>query len=174
MLLSLLNEMQLLEELPEKNLEQGIDIRWNSLFLMFRCFRDNKKAIKACYEQHDFGENELTRLEWNMLEECVVSLEGFYSATLLIQRSDATISLIIPTIRAITLDLKEKQNKQIGNYFFIDSLLGALTTRFSSLLTKWAQDQIILIPKLMMILSMILKRLKFRLLSLTLIMIKFF
>lgn len=132
----LLSQMQQLEKLPQKALERGIEVRWNSLYTMFKCFLDNKKAIKACQGEVDFGENELTRIEWELLEECVVSLEGFYSTTLLLQRRDATISLVIPIVKAITLDLETKKKEGKGNFLFITALLDAIEARFSSILYK--------------------------------------
>lgn len=120
----------------EKNLEQGIAVRWNSLYTMFKVFVENKKAIKDCYDGHDFRKIELGWLECELLEECVSSLEGFYAATMLIQRAGASISVVIPVIRAITRDLERKQIEGIGNFRFISSLLSAIKDRFSSILTK--------------------------------------
>lgn len=128
--------MQILEDLSEKHLELGIEVRWNSLYTMFKSFVENKRAIQACYLEYDFGENQLERLEWELIEDCTHSLDGFYAATMLIQRRDATISIVIPVIRAITRDLEKKQEDGIGNCRFINSLLTAINKRFSMILTN--------------------------------------
>ena len=128
------HDAQQLEKLPKKNLEMGIEVRWNSLYTMFNSFKENKKAIQQfCLDENVDG---LTRDEWSNLEDWVVSLEGFYFATMLLQKRDVFISVVIPIIEAIKLDLKRKESTSVGDSELITNLLSGLDKRFSDILTK--------------------------------------
>lgn len=131
------HEFQKLEGLNKKNLEAGIDVRWNSLYVMLKSCHDNKKAIQLLCIEEDFESDcVLNGEEWKLIQEFVESLDGFYDVTMLLQRRDTSISYVIPIIKAVIHDLETKKALKFGNEVLIDGLLNSLYERFSASLAK--------------------------------------
>ena len=85
--------------LPEHKLIQQVSTRWNSTFLMIERFTEQKQAIGDYANRHSEFEN-LTKLEWDMLEEGRNLMKHFVTASVKFScRSDCSVSEVIPTVK---------------------------------------------------------------------------
>jgi hypothetical protein len=92
------NECQERFGLPKHQLAQRVSTRWNSMYKMIDRFLEQKLAVGDFANRHGNFDN-LTKAEWEMLEEARNLLQPFLTATLKFSKADCSISEVIPTIK---------------------------------------------------------------------------
>jgi len=93
-----LKECQTRFSLPANKLKQQVTTRWNSTYEMIDRFIQQKQAIGDYANRNNDFEN-LTRDEWDILEEGRSLLKPFVIASMKFSASDCSISEVIPTVK---------------------------------------------------------------------------
>uniref|UniRef100_H2ZYZ9 DUF4371 domain-containing protein n=1 Tax=Latimeria chalumnae TaxID=7897 RepID=H2ZYZ9_LATCH len=83
--------------------------RWNTCLYMLERLGEQRWAIMLYSSEHDFGHNQ-TALQWQLLEKIIQILQPFKEATCLCSADSASISLVIPTIKMLTMSLNSMEN----------------------------------------------------------------
>uniref|UniRef100_H3B013 HAT C-terminal dimerisation domain-containing protein n=1 Tax=Latimeria chalumnae TaxID=7897 RepID=H3B013_LATCH len=83
--------------------------RWNTCLYMLERLGEQQWAIMLYSSEHDFGHN-LTARQWQLLEKIIRILQPFEEATRLCSADSASISLVIPTIKMLTMSLNSTEN----------------------------------------------------------------
>uniref|UniRef100_H3ADV8 HAT C-terminal dimerisation domain-containing protein n=1 Tax=Latimeria chalumnae TaxID=7897 RepID=H3ADV8_LATCH len=94
--------------------------RWNTCVYMLEHLGQQRRAIS----EHDFGHN-LTTCQWQLLEKI-----PFEEATCLCSADSVSISLVIPTIKMLTMSLNSIENDS-GVKTMKETLLHEMDQRFS-------------------------------------------
>jgi hypothetical protein len=85
-------------DVPKHKLVQQVSTRWNSMFSMIDRFAEQRLVIGDYANRYSDIEN-LSRTEWEILDEARILLRPFLTATLKFSKATCSISEVIPTIK---------------------------------------------------------------------------
>ena len=97
--------------LPEHQLVQDINTRWNSTFYMIERLLEQKRALSLYIADHDKLTN-LTHQQWCLMEQCIKLLKPFEEITKLTSSGLSCISEVIPHVAALKKYLDKDETKQ--------------------------------------------------------------
>ena len=103
-----LKEIQQSLGIPQHHLKQDEPTRWNSTLCMLQSVLEQKMALAAYGAEHDIPH--LTPNQWDLIEKIVVVLNPVEEITRSISTEVASVSLIIPFIRAFRRTLEDHDN----------------------------------------------------------------
>ena len=133
----LLRDKQILLDLPQHELIQQCDTRWNSTLYMLQRVKEQQPALcSVLFESRDKAVRSLfpDGSEWNLLEDLVAVLEPFEEATKAMSGSNyPTISMISPLLYQVckvTLKVKEDDNANLKR--IKETMLEDFQDRYSS------------------------------------------
>ena len=96
----LLSNIQAQLQVPEHQLSQECNTRWNSTFYMLERFHEQRRAITTVLPETTCTA-ELTISQWTLVGQLVTLLRPFEEFSREFERADASISLIIPGVRLL-------------------------------------------------------------------------
>uniref|UniRef100_H2ZWC6 HAT C-terminal dimerisation domain-containing protein n=1 Tax=Latimeria chalumnae TaxID=7897 RepID=H2ZWC6_LATCH len=103
--------------------------RWNTCLYMLERLGEQRQAIMLYSSEQDFGHN-LTAHQWQLLEKIIQILQPFEEATCLCSADSASISLVMPTIKMLTMSLNSIENDS-GIKTMTETLLHEMDLCFS-------------------------------------------
>lgn len=120
--------------LPQHQLVQDINTRWNSTYYMAERLLEQKRAISLYVAEHDTLTN-LTIQQWGLMEQCINLLKPFEEITKITSSGLSCISEAIPHISALKkyLDKNETAQRTPDLARMRASLKAELESRFKSL-----------------------------------------
>lgn len=120
--------------LPEHQLVQDINTRWNSTFYMVERLLEQKRVISLYVSENDTLTN-LTTRQWCLMEQCVQLLKPFEEITKITSSGLSCISEVIPHVAALKkfLDKDETVRRTADLLNMRASLKAQLASRFISL-----------------------------------------
>ncbi|XP_036345286.1 zinc finger BED domain-containing protein 1-like [Rhagoletis pomonella] len=102
-----LQEIQEQMNLEKLKLQQDVQTRWNSTFIMFDRLDRVKIPLSAALSSLPSSPYNLTSEEWNVLQECVIILRPVEQLTTILSGQQyPTLSCVIPLIRGVQSSLK--------------------------------------------------------------------
>ena len=119
---------------PQHKLKSDVVTRWNSTLFMFQSVLEQKMALAAyCAETGNI--QQLTPHQLELMKKCVDILSPVEEITRSISADMASISIVIPYIRILTITL-EKNNNDSGVQTMKGELLKSLKSRFAGIEEK--------------------------------------
>lgn len=120
--------------LPQHQLVQDINTRWNSTYYMAARLVEQKRAISLYVVEHETLTN-LTIQQWGLLEQCINLLKPFEEITKITSSGVSCISEVIPHVYALKkyLDKTETAQRTPDLARLRASLKAELESRFKSL-----------------------------------------
>jgi hypothetical protein len=128
-----LSNIQKLHNFKQHKLIQEVSTRWNSTYYMIERLYEQKSALSLfCSENPDLGVAELTNQEWRVLDSLINILEPLEAATRILSGDlYCNISLIIPLITGLIVQLKCRKSTEAAVNKFRDRLVDSLKSRFA-------------------------------------------
>ena len=124
-----LKELQAELGLPQHKLIQDVTTRWNSSYYMLNRLVEQRRAVAVfCTEVASVTGPSAN--QWLLMENVVATLRPFEEITKEICRSDASVSVIIPTVKALS-NLLKKEGCDSGIKTMKATLLEAVQSRFA-------------------------------------------
>ena len=124
---SRLKEIQQSLGLPQHHLKQDEPTRWNSTLYMLQSITKQKMALAAYSAEHDIPH--LTPNQWDLIDKIVAVLDPVEEITRSISTEVASVSLIIPFIRAFRRTLENHDNDR-GIRTMKSEMLTSLNRRY--------------------------------------------
>ena len=124
---SRLKEIQQSLGLPQHHLKQDEPTRWNSTLYMLQSITEQKMALAAYSAEHDIPH--LTPHQWDLIDKIVAVLDPVEEITRSISTEVASVSLIIPFIRAFRRTLENHDNDR-GIRTMKSEMLTSLNRRY--------------------------------------------
>ena len=123
-----LKEIQVELALPQHKVIQDVATRWNSTYYMLNRLVQQRRAVAVFCTEVDSvtGPN---ANQWSLMENVVATLKPFEEITKDICGSDASVSVIIPTVKALS-NLIKKVGFDSGIKTMKATLLEAVQSRF--------------------------------------------
>ena len=119
---------------PQHKLKSDVVTRWNSTLFMFQSVLEQKMALAAyCAETGNI--QQFTPHQLELMKKCVDILSPVEEITRFISADMASISIVIPYIRILTITL-EKNNNDSGVQTMKGELLKSLKSRFAGIEEK--------------------------------------
>jgi len=115
-------------DVPEHQLIQDVETRWNSTYLMLQRISEQRKALSLYSVEHG-SIAMLTKTELEMIDDIVSVLKPFYDATVEISHDDACISLVIPIVSLLSAKL-QSTTERTGLSQMKAALRDAMSRRF--------------------------------------------
>lgn len=102
---------------PELKLLQEIETRWNSLFYMIERLRKVRDEVTLVINQNSRAPPNLSAEEYTLLEEVEKILDPLEACTTAISgESYPTISLIIPLIKGLSLEIAKVERENLSDF----------------------------------------------------------
>lgn len=95
-----LRDIQVQLNMPIKKLIQDVQTRWNSTYYLLERLQEQKRPLSLFAAENDSIQN-LTAIEWNLLENCVKLLAPFEQITEQCSKTESIISEVIPSVCVI-------------------------------------------------------------------------
>lgn len=119
--------------LPVHELTQDVRTRWNSTYYMLVRLVEQKRAVTLYISENEVKFENLSVIQWQLLEDCLMLLKPFEEVTKMASSSIAIISEVIPNIKALIKYLT-KQEARSGNVIQMQiCLMQGLRTRFAEI-----------------------------------------
>jgi hypothetical protein len=131
-----LHKLQKQLQLPHAQLVQDVKTRWNSTFYMLERLLEQRKVI-ALYCSDKESPSNLTHHQWTVAENVCNLLRPFEKLTKDFSSSIATLSMVIPAVRAINVLLVQSDEdeaseaSEIGVKTMKGDLIQSLKRRFT-------------------------------------------
>ena len=110
--------------------KKDIVTRWNSVFYMLQRLQQIKEALSAALVSLPGSPMALTIDEWAVIEDCVMLLKPMELMTAeLSGQKYPTLSLIIPLVRGIQINLNSKTPKTTAGISLKENLLSEINKR---------------------------------------------
>lgn len=116
-----------------KQLQQDVITRWNSTFDMLERFLELKVPLIEVMGREKWAtkiEDNFYNADWELMNKVVLVLKGFKEATLMLSKSSASISQVIPIVKLIKDSLEVSPRADHGVKKFKKDLKAALERRF--------------------------------------------
>uniref|UniRef100_A0A915LEE3 Uncharacterized protein n=1 Tax=Meloidogyne javanica TaxID=6303 RepID=A0A915LEE3_MELJA len=104
--------LQIICDLPDKELVKHTEIRWTSSYDMMDRWMQNEKAIKLLLAS-DATLPKFHDDDWNIISALKEILSPIYHATIALQNRHTTISTVIPLFRVIVHKLEKDQENYV-------------------------------------------------------------
>ena len=117
--------------LPQHRLKQDVSTRWNSTLYMLQVIIEQKMALAAYSTEHN-DTPQLTTHQLDLASKVVNVLTSIEEITKSICTDEASVSLIIPFVRALRLTL-EKRNNDTGVCTMKAEMLASLNRRYAGI-----------------------------------------
>jgi hypothetical protein len=127
-----LRELQVDLNVSQHQLVQDVSTRWNSTFYMLQRLLEQRLPISVFCSESEAVSN-LTPVQWTLLEGVVHLLRPFEEITRNMSSETACISLVIPTVKAISAHLEKDDTHQTSVRLMRTQLLASLKRRLGAL-----------------------------------------
>ena len=117
--------------LPQHRLKQDVSTRWNSTLYMLQVIIEQKMALAAYSTEHS-DTPQLTTTQLDLAGKVVNVLTSIEEITKSICTDAASVSLIIPFVRALRLTL-EKHDNDSGVHMMKAEMLASLNRRYAGI-----------------------------------------
>ena len=115
-----------------KRLQQDVQTRWNSTYLMMQSLVEQKHALAAYGVDHDLPEKaKLTSQQWQLIENMITLLAPFEQLTRDISASEASAADVIPSVIALKRLLSKAVDTDQGVKTTKAKLLESVDKRFT-------------------------------------------
>ncbi|XP_018574457.1 zinc finger BED domain-containing protein 4-like [Anoplophora glabripennis] len=129
--------------LPEHQLVQDINTRWNSTFYMAERLLEQKRAISLYVAEHDDKLTNLTTHQWCLMEQCVKLLKPFEEITKITSSGLSCISEVMPHVAALKKYLEKNETAQ--RTADLSRMRASLTAELESRFNTMSEDPTYLI-----------------------------
>ena len=129
----LFKEIQLSLKLPQHKIIQDVVTRWNSTFYMLERILEQKSAIITFHALHSPKWNLYTDREWLLITEIVEILRPIEKFTRLISADNASISIYLPIVKTVIVNLRKVRDNSNGLVTMISALLKGMEERFKNI-----------------------------------------
>ncbi|XP_025752745.1 zinc finger BED domain-containing protein 4-like [Oreochromis niloticus] len=128
--ISRLEDIQLQINHPVKQLQQGVQTRWNSTFYMIQSLIEQKRALGIFVSEYGLPDT-LTAHQWTLLEKVISVLGPFEELTRKVSSSDAMAADVIPAVTVLHRFLTRETNDDHGIKAMKGTLAAVVRTRFT-------------------------------------------
>uniref|UniRef100_A0AC34QUB4 HAT C-terminal dimerisation domain-containing protein n=1 Tax=Panagrolaimus sp. JU765 TaxID=591449 RepID=A0AC34QUB4_9BILA len=130
-------ELQDQFDVPQHELQTNVEVRWSSLFLMLKRFREQQNVVTELMLDSSLKMPQFNTDDWNTINLLIEVLQVIDEATELIQGDSTSTSVILPTFHVLLQTFTE----QIDHDHHFKDAIAAMKKSLENRLVDWLTNK---------------------------------